>query len=443
MNDYSPMTSLVGRDCVKWSRLSSRAESTEAPSRHQERCIVFSAIIVTLFAVLVLSSTGAAAQKSYGPGVTDSEIKIGQTMPYSGPLSMLSGIGRAHAAYFAKVNAEGGVKGRQVNLMSFDDGYAPPKTVEQTRRLIEQEQVLLIFGSLGVAPNSAIQKYLNAKQIPQLFITASGTKWSDPRAFPWTIALPPDERVDLSAQVDYLLKTKPNARIAVLYQNDDYGKEYAKELSTLLGDRAARMIVARESYETTGATVDSQIIALHAAGADTLFSFAAGKFAANAVRKVYDMGWKPLHFLAYPASAVSSVLQPAGLEKSIGVLSTAFLKDPHDPQWRDDRDTRQYLNWMKQYYPAGDPMDRYNVYGYVSARLLVHVLQQCGDELTRDNVLRHAANLKNVEVPMLLPGVRYSTSPSDYTPLKTTQIRRFDGKHWAKIDEAVADRDDR
>ena len=259
---------------------------------------------------------------------------------------MLSAIGRAHAAYLAKVNAQGGISGRRVKLISLDDGYSPPKTVEQTRRLVEQEQVLFIFGSLGVAPNSAIQKYLNTKQVPQLFITASGTKWSDPRSFPWTIALPPDEKVDLSAQLGYLLKKRPNARIAVLYQNDDYGKEYRKALHAQLGDRAGRMIVAQQSYEVTDATVDSQIIALRASGADTLFTFAAAKLAATAIRKVYDLGWKPLHFLAYPASAVSSVLQPAGLEKSLGVVSSAFLKDPQDPQWHDDPDTKAYLAWM-------------------------------------------------------------------------------------------------
>ncbi len=399
------------------------------------------AAIAMLLALVCFVPASSLADKRYGPGVTDAAILIGQTMPYSGALSALAAIGKAQAAYFAKVNAEGGLNGRQVKLLSLDDGYSPARAVEQTRKLVEQDEVLLIFGSLGVAPNSATRKYLNAKKVPQLFITASGTKWSDPRNFPWTMALPPDENVDLFAQVAYLLRHHPDARIAVLYQNDDYGKEYLRALKALLGAKADHMIVAEQTYEATAATVDSQIITLQAAGADTLFSFATGKFAASAVRKAYDMSWKPLQFLAYPASAISSVLRPAGLEKSIGLLSTAFLKDPDDPQWRDDPDTKAYLSWAGTYAPGADPNDRYNVYGYVSAQLLIHVLRQCGDELTRDNVLRQATSLKELALPMVLPGVRFSTGPADYTPLKTAQIRRFDGRRWVDIADDSNPRD--
>ncbi len=379
----------------------------------------------------------AFAEKRYGPGVTDGEIRIGQTIPYSGPGSSYATIGRAQLAYFNKVNAQGGVNGRKIVLLSLDDGYSPPKTVEQTRRLVEQEQVLLIFSSVGTPTNAAVQKYLNAKKVPQLFAASGGSEFGDPAHFPWTIGWRANYRSEARIYAKYILRTRPAARLAVLYQNDDLGKDYLKGLQEGLGNKAAQMIVAQTSYEVTDPTVDSQIVTLQGSGADTLLNFSTPKAAAQAIRKVHDIGWKPLHFVANVGSSVASVLRPAGLDKSVGLLTAAFLKDPTDQQWRDDPGYKEWLAFMKQYYPEGDLADFYNVYAYGLAQTLVHVLQQCANDLTRENVMRQAASLKNLELPMLLPGVKINTGPTDFYPIEQMQMQRFDGKQWILFGELI------
>jgi branched-chain amino acid transport system substrate-binding protein len=388
-------------------------------------------LLVCSFSILV--SQAGHAQKSYGPGVTDTQIRIGQTMPYSGPLSAFGTIGRAQAAFFEMINAKGGVNGRKIQLLTLDDGYSPPKTIEQTRKLVESDEVLLLFSSFGTPPNTAAMKYLNAKGVPQLFIAATGMKWADPKNFPWTMAFLPSQKTGTAGYVQYLLKNRPEARIAVLNQNDDFGKDYAKALREHLGAKADRMIVAEASYESTDPGVDSQIATLKGSGADTLFSFASPKFVAQSIRKAHDIGWKPLFFIPYSAQSVTAVLQPAGLDKSVGVISSAYVKDPTDPQWKSDAATREWLAWMKQYFPDGDVAEIYNVYAYTNAQLLVHVLKQCGDDLTRANVMKQAASLKNLELPMLLPGVRINTSATDYEPVKQLQLMRFDGRQWVRF----------
>ena len=388
---------------------------------------------LTLIALIALCLQPAWAQKKYGPGATDTEIKIGQTFPYSGPTSVYSTIAKTEAAYFAKINAEGGIKGRKINFISLDDGYSPPKTVEQTRKLVEQEEVLLIFGSLGTATNTAIHKYMNAKRVPHIMLATAALKWDDPVNYPWSMALVPNQRADVPAFVRYLSKVKPDAKAAVLYQNDDFGRDYVRMLRKELGERATKLIVVEASYEVTDPTVDSQLIALKDSGADVLFSFVTPKFAAMSIRKVYDLGWRPLHFVPTNASSVEVVLKPAGLEKAVGLISAAFVKDPSDPDWKNDPATKDYVAFMQRYYPEADPLDTQNVVGYMSAEALTQVLRQCGDDLTRENVMRQAANLKDVELPMLLPGIKLNTSPTDYTPIKQMHLRRFDGKTWVRL----------
>ena len=388
-------------------------------------------IAALMIGSLLVASDAALAEKKYGPGVTDTEIKIGQTMPYSGPLSAAATIGRVELAYFDMINAEGGVNGRKIRLISLDDGYNPAKTVEQTRKLVEEEGVLLLFGSLGTPTNTAIHKYVNAKQVPHLFPQTGATKWGDPKNFPWTMGgllLP--YQIEGRIYARYVLQTKPNARIAVLYQNDDFGKDYVKGFKDGLGDKAMRMIVAEASYEVTDPTLDSQVVSLQASGADTLLDVTTPKASVQTIRKVYEIGWKPLHIIRGPGTSVGAVLAPAGLEKSVGLISAASYKDPTDPAWKADPAMKQWLAWMRAYYPQGDVTDDQNVNAYVDAQVLVEVLRQCGDDLTRENVMRQAANLRNLELDMLLPGIRINTSPTDYFPIEQAQMRRFDGKEW-------------
>jgi ABC-type branched-subunit amino acid transport system substrate-binding protein len=390
---------------------------------------------MTLIALTALAVTTAWAQKKYSPGATDTEIKIGQTFPYSGPTSVYSTIAKTEAAYFAKINAEGGIRGRKINFISLDDGYSPPKTVEQTRKLVEQEEVLLIFGSLGTATNTAIHKYMNAKKVPHILLATAALKWDDPVNYPWSMALVPNQRADVPAFVRYLSKVKPDAKAAVLYQNDDFGRDYVRMLRKELGERANKLIVAEASYEVTDPTVDSQLIELKNSGADALFSFTSPKFAAMSIRKVYDLGWRPLHFVPTNASSVEAVLKPAGLDKAVGLMSAAFVKDPSEPDWKNDPATKDYMAFMQRYYPEADPLDTQNVVGYISAEALIQVLKQSGDDLTRENVMRQAANFKDVELPMMLPGIKLNTSPTDYTPIKQMNLRRFDGKTWVRLPE--------
>jgi ABC-type branched-subunit amino acid transport system substrate-binding protein len=384
----------------------------------------------------LLGAGGGWCGPKYGPGVTDNEILIGQTMPYSGPLSAQGVMtGKAMQAYFDKVNDDGGINGRKIRLLSLDDGYAPPKTVEQTRKLVEQDEVLLIFGTLGTPTNLAIRKYLNARKVPQLFITTGVTKFGDQQGFPWTMGWLPNFSIEAAGYAAYLLKHRPSARIGVLYQNDDYGRDLLAGLKQALGDKAQRLIVAEASYEVADPTVDQQIIALQGAGADTLMNFSTPKAAAQAIRKAYDIGWRPLHFLSTPATSIDVTLKPAGLEKSIGLLSATYYKDPGDPQWTDDPGVRAYLAFMKKYYPEAEPGERNTIIGYLEAMTLVAVLKQCGNELTRENVMRQAANIKHLELPLLLPGTMLNTTATDYYPIEQLQLIRFDGMRWVRFGE--------
>ena len=384
----------------------------------------------------VLAST-AVAEKKYDPGATDTEIKVGHTNPYSGPASAYGTIGRAEAAYFKMINEQGGINGRKINFISLDDGYSPPRTVEQVRKLVEEEQVLLLFQSLGTPSNTAIHKYMNARKVPQLFVSTGATKWGDPQNYPWTMGWQPNYQTEAHLYAKYLLQNKPAAKIAVLYQNDDYGKDYLKGLRDGLGRQADSLIVNAVSYEVTDPTVDSQIVTLHGSGADALFIFATPKFAAQAIRKTYDVGWKPMMFLNNVSSSVASVLQPAGLEKSVGLVTALYMKDPTDPQWANDPAMKEWQVMMKKYYPDGNLSDNLNVFGYLAAQTLVQVLKQCGDELTRENVMRQAANLRDLALPMLLPGIKINTSPTDFYPVDQIQLARFDGKRWVLFGEVL------
>ena len=390
----------------------------------------------TLIGGLALLS-GAAAAADYGTGVTDTEIKIGNTNPYSGPASAYGAIGRALAAYFAKINDDGGINGRKINFISLDDGYSPPRTVEQIRKLVEQEQVLLIFQSLGTPTNTAIHQYMNAKKVPQLFVATGATKWGQPDKFPWTMGWQPNYQSEAKIYAKYILDDQPDGKIGILYQNDDYGKDYLTGFKAGLGDQAAKMIVAEQSYEVTDPTVDSQIISLKNSGADIFFNITTPKFAAQAIRKAADIGWKPLHFLNNVSNSVGSVLAPAGLDKSKGLITSLYQKDPTDPQWQDSPEYLAWVAWMDKYNPDADKTDQFNVYGYNAAMTLVRVLEQCGNELTRANVMRQAANLKSLELPMLLPGVVINTSPTDFYPIESMQLAKFDGEQWVLFGDVI------
>ena len=374
-------------------------------------------------------ATAALAQKKYDPGATDKEIKIGNAMPYSGNLSAYGAIGKAVSAYFDKVNAEGGINGRMVKFISLDDAYNPAKTVEVVRKLVEEDEVLLMFQTLGTPSNSAIHKYMNTKKVPQLFVATGATKWGDPKNFPYTMGWQPNYQSEAKIYAAHLLETRPNGKVAILYQNDDYGKDYLKGFEDGLGDKAKTMIVARATYEGTDPTVDSQIISLQASGADVFFNITTPKFAAQAIRKAGEIGWKPLHYLNSVSNAVGSVLTPAGLEYSVGLISAFYIKDPTDPQFQKGKEWDDWVTWMKKYHPTGAMNDNFNVYGYTVAQTLVQVLRQAGDNLTRDNIMKQAASL-DITLPMLLPGVNVKTGPDDFYPIEREQLARFNGKTW-------------
>src|SRR6202045_1500110 len=387
---------------------------------------------LTAFAVVAaMTLTAASAQKKYDTGATDTEIKIGNIMPYSGPASAYGVIGKTEQAYFNKINAEGGISGRKINYISYDDGYSPPKAVEQARKLVESDEVLLIFQSLGTPSNSAIQKYMNAKKVPQLFVATGATKWGDPKHFPWTMGWQPAYQSEGRIYAKYLLEHHPNGKIGILYQNDDYGKDYVKGLKD--GVAGKMQIVAELPYETTDPTVDSQIISLKASGADIFFNVTTPKFAAQAIKKAGEIVWKPLHLLNNVSQSVGSVLQPAGLEYSKEILSSYYLKDPTDPQWKNDAAYKEWVAFMEKYYPEGDRTSTFPVYGYTVTQSLVQVLKQCGDELTRANVMKQAANIKDQELGMLLPGIKVNTSPTDYYPIDQLQMQQFNGERWVPI----------
>jgi ABC-type branched-subunit amino acid transport system substrate-binding protein len=388
------------------------------------------------FAVATMVATTASAQKKYDAGATDTEIKIGNIMPYSGPASSYGVIGKTEAAFFKMINDNGGIGGRKIDFVSYDDGYSPPKAIEQARKLVESDEVLLIFQPLGTPSNSAIMKYMNAKKVPQLFVASGGTKFGDPKNFPWTMGFQPNYQSEGRIYAKYILDKFPNSKIAVLWQNDDAGKDQFKGLKDGLGDKA-NMIIADKSYEVSDPSIDSQIVALHDSGADIFFSWAAPKGSAQAIRKVGELNWKPKFFLANTATSVASVLKPAGLEYSKGIISTAYLKDPTDPTWDKDPAVVNWRAFMDKYYPDGDKTNANNLYGYVQAEAMMQVLKQCGDNLTRDNVMKQAASLKNFHSDLMLPGIMVNTSADDYFPIEQMQLQKFNGEAWELFGDVI------
>jgi branched-chain amino acid transport system substrate-binding protein len=387
------------------------------------------AILLASLLGLCLGAGPVAAEKKYDPGATDSEIKIGNIMPYSGPLSAYALIGRTEAAFFNKINAEGGINGRKINFITYDDAFSPPKTVEQARKLVESDEVLLIFQSLGTPTNNAIRQYMNQKKVPQLFVATGATQFGDWKSFPWTMGWQPTYQTEGRIYARYILQNLPQGKIGILYQNDDSGRDYVKGLKDGLGaDAAKRMIVAEVPYDPSQPTVDSQIVTLKTSGADIFFNESSPKFAAQAIRKAAEIGWKPVQLLASISNSVGSVLKPAGLENAKGILSTSYLKDPTDPIWNDDPSIKEWSSFMDKYFPEGDKTSSFSVYGYVTAQTMVQVLKQCGDELTRENIMRQAANLKDFELGLLLPSIKINTSRTDYFPVEEMQMSRFNGE---------------
>jgi branched-chain amino acid transport system substrate-binding protein len=388
---------------------------------------------------LALSIPAANAEKKYDPGANDTEIKIGQTMPFSGPASAYASIGKTEAAYFRMINDQGGINGRKINLIQYDDAYSPPKAVEQVRKLVESDGVLLTFQILGTPSNVAVQKYLNSSRVPQLFAAASALRFSDPKNFPWTIGFDPNNFVEGRIYGQYILKEYPNAKVGVLYQNDDFGKDYLAGIKSGLGDKAAKMVVAEASYEVADPTVDSQILRIRDSGADLFFSAATPKQAAQAIKKIAESDWQPVQIVSSKATSVGSVLKPAGLENSKGIISSNYGKEPLDPQWKDDPGLKRYFAFMEKYYPDGDRGSNFNTYGYSVAQLLVHVLEQCGDDLTRENVMKQATSLKDFEVDLALPGIKINTSPTDYRIHKQFRMMRFNGERWQPFGPILED----
>jgi branched-chain amino acid transport system substrate-binding protein len=383
-------------------------------------------------------ATGAAMAQQYDPGASATEIKLGQTMPFSGPVSVAGAVGHASLAYFAAVNKAGGINGRQVKLLSLDDGYIPPKTVEATRRLVEDDNVLMIYGSVGTPTNAAVEKYLNLKKVPQLFITTGASRFRDPKAYPWTMAFLPGYIAEGRAMARYVLATVPAPRIAVLYQNDDLGKDFLAGFRSGLGDKAASLIVSEQTFEVADPTVDSQVIAAKASGANVFYFAGTQKAGAEQIRERHNLGWTPLHLVCSIASGVEGVLKPAGLENAEGLISTAYAKDPFDPTWADDADVKKFLDWVKQNLTQGNPRDTGIVGGYIVSYLAAYVLEKAGSTLTRENILNIATHLTNLRVPMLLPGISVTTSPTDYSVINRFQIQRFESGRWVPIGKTVS-----
>ena len=388
---------------------------------------------IVLAALLATTVTGVAqAQKKYDPGATDTEIKIGNIMPYSGPASAYATIGKTEAAYFNKLNSEGGINGRKINFISYDDGYSPPKAVEQARKLVESDEVLLIFNSLGTPSNSAIQKYMNAKKVPQLFISTGAAKWNDPKNFPWTMGWQPNYQTEARIYAAYILRNYPGKTIGVLYQNDDFGKDYVIGLREGLGDQASKLILVESSYETSSPTVDSQVVQIKGANPDIFINISTPKFAAQAIKKIAELNWHPVHFLTNVSASIGGVMKPAGYENDQGILSTAYLKDPKDPDWKNDPAMNEWRAFMTKWYPEGDQDDGATVFAYGVAKGLEQVLKQCGDDLTRENIMKQAANL-NFEIGIYLPGTKIKTSPTDFAPIEQLQMQRFKGETWERF----------
>ena len=396
----------------------------------------FKLVPIAALLAAAFASPAVFAQKKYDPGATDTEIKIGNTNPYSGPASAYGTIGKTIGAYFKMVNEQGGVNGRKVNFISYDDGYSPPKTVEMARKLVEQDQVLFVFQTLGTPCNTAIHKYMNMAKVPQLHVATGATKWNDPKNFPWTMGWQPNYQTEGRIYAAHILETKPDAKIGILFQNDDYGKDYVKGLKDGLGDKL-KMIVSEVSYEVTDPTVDSQIVQLQSSGANVFFNVTTPKFAAQAIRKAYDIGWKPVQYLNNVSASLATVLQPAGLEKSTGIMTTAYLKDMNDTEWANDPAIKKWEGFMKKYYPEGSLIDPSNIYGYTVATTLHQVLKQSGDNLTRVNIMKQAATMKGYVVDTMLPGVAINTSDDDFAPIESVQLQRFNGKSWERFGKVM------
>ncbi|WP_420968384.1 ABC transporter substrate-binding protein [Bradyrhizobium sp. B120] len=396
------------------------------------------AVLGAALALVATSSSAALAQKKYDTGASDTEIKIGNIMPYSGPASAYGIIGRTEAAYFKKINDAGGINGRKINFISYDDAYSPPKAVEQARKLVESDEVLLIFNSLGTPSNSAIQKYMNSKKVPQLFVATGATKWNDPKDFPWTMGWQPNYQSETQIYAKYILKNMPNAKIAVLYQNDDYGKDYLKGLKDGLGQKAASMIVAEESFETSQPTIDSNIVKLKSSNADVFIDIATPKFAAQAIKKVAEIGWKPTHFLNNVSASVGSVIKPAGFENAQDIISAAYLKDASDKQWDNDPGMKEFYAFMAKDFPEGDKLDGGTVVGFGVAQTLVQVLKQCGDNLTRENIMKQAASLQDFRTEVLLPGIKINTAANDFAPISQLQLMKFKGEKWELFGDIIS-----
>jgi len=392
---------------------------------------------VSWLAFIAAGSSMAAAQGKYDVGANDHEIKIGNILAYSGPVSSLGVIGKVEAAYFKKINDEGGINGRKINFISYDDAYSPPKTVEQARKLVESDEVLFIFNPVGTPTNAAIQKYMNSKKVPQLFVGGGATRWNNPSEFPWTMGFQPNYQTEGRIFAKYILNEKPDARIAVLYQNDDLGKDYLKGLKDGLGDKAS-MVVIEEGYEVTQPTVDSHIVKMKASGADVFVSIALPKVAAQSIRKVAEMGWKPLFILSSIGASIGTVIRPAGFENAQGIISTMYLKDASDPQWANDEAKQRFDAFVAKYAPDVDKNDYFVVYAYAISQTLVKVLEQCGNDLTRANVMRQAANLKNFKPDMLLPGIAINTSPTDFAPMKDMRTVRLKGDRWETFGDVMS-----
>jgi branched-chain amino acid transport system substrate-binding protein len=390
-----------------------------------------SLVATYLFAAgFCLANLPVLAESRYGPGVSDTEIKLGNTSPYSGATSPYGTIGKSEAAYFRMLNDQGGINGRRINFISRDDSSSPPKTLEMVRKLIEEDQTLLILSALGTPPNTAIWRYLNENKIPQLFAVSGADKWNDPKNHPWTMGWSPSYRNEARIYARYILDNVSEARIAVLYENDDFGKDYLTGLREGLGANANKMIVAFESYELTDPSVDSQVVRLHSSGATVLLTVASAKMAAQTIRKIHELSWKPTHFLTNVATSVKAVMQPAGPDNAVGIISAGFLKDPTDPQWQETQEYKEWTDWMKKYNSSASSADVLSVWGYSMAQTMVVVLRNCGDDLTRDNVMRQAASLRDLKLPMLLPGITISTSADDFAPIKQMQLMKFNGSNW-------------
>jgi branched-chain amino acid transport system substrate-binding protein len=390
-------------------------------------------LALMLAALLALALTGAAAAQT--PGVTATEIKVGNTNPYSGPASAYGTIGKAIGAYFRKVNDEGGIDGRKINYITYDDSYSPPKTVEMVRKLVEQDQVALLFQTLGTPTNSAIHRYMNQQKTPHLFVATGATKWNDPKTYPWTMGWQPNYQTEGRIYAQYVLKNVKDPKIGILYQNDDYGKDYLKGFKDGLGAAGQKLVVLEQTYEVTDPTVDSQIVNLKNSGANVFFNITIPKFAVQAIKKSHDIGWKPLHLLNNVSSSLGTVLKPAGLEASRGLITALYMKEVTAPQWTNDKGFQDWVAWMKKYYPEGALDDQANAYAYSVAQTLVHVLRQCGNDLSRENIMKQAASIKDLELPMLLPGIKINTSPADHAPIEQERLAKFDGEIWSLFGE--------